>query len=674
MSNSSDQCALDTDGRLKPAAQIDFYFDKDDDVPMAGPAVGTKGHSRMRRSNTGGRLKELVDAEMRDEHGQLTAPPKTRRCTKRKKGKRKMQAKSNDTLDGAASESNDSAFAADDDSESCTDTSESDREVTNNEIADILPSKTVPDNVQSKRKHVTVEEIEDDENIASNSISDKSKKAHRYIIEDDSEDDDNSPAPQSDQPSVPAKRTCKVGKHNPIYYFYEEVLLNAEGKPGNKGDKHFKCYHGNRKVLTITKAMKGSLNGLVGHLKTCSAPMYRMFSALRAHLDKSPNAAILQDEIEIANGSKKLDAQAAEMYLKQMESESENIIHAFKKQSMDAKGDWDQDKFERLLAEWLVACDQPFEEVDRPEFRNLLSYAHHHSLEDLHIPHRDAIRRQIMKMGEDSIEETRKMFEELEGKVSISLDAWTSSNNIAFLATVAHYVTNEGQHEDLLIDFRELIGRHTGENMAEAVWDTLTLYGLRDKVIAFMMDNATNNDTLMKGIECRCRREGIIFDEKLSRLRCMPHTVHLAAIKLLEAIGVITKKTAKKATGESSNYQDAATVPVDRSNDNEAALQDEYESGDEADEGGDLTYSMSDLSDDVFSSVDKLRQIVRTVRSSPQRKQGWLREVKMALELRSKVTDATEQVLMLILDVTTRWSSTHQMMHMWSSDFYMTVY
>ncbi len=69
--------------------------------------------------------------------------------------------------------------------------------------------------------------------------------------------------------------------------------------------------------------------GLVGHLKTCSAPMYHMFSALCARLAKTPNAAILQDEIEITNGSKKLDAQAAEMYLKQMESESENIIHAF---------------------------------------------------------------------------------------------------------------------------------------------------------------------------------------------------------------------------------------------------------------------------------------------------------------------------------------------------------
>ena len=36
------------------------------------------------------------------------------------------------------------------------------------------------------------------------------------------------------------------------------------------------------------------------------------------------------------------------------------------------------------------------------------------------------------------------------------------------------YITTE----ELLIDFRELIGEHSGENMAEAIWETLELYGL----------------------------------------------------------------------------------------------------------------------------------------------------------------------------------------------------
>ncbi len=65
--------------------------------------------------------------------------------------------------------------------------------------------------------------------------------------------------------------------------------------------------------------------------------MFRMFLALRARLDATPNAVILAEEIEVANGSWKLDPATVEMYLKQMESESENIINAFKKQTVDAK-------------------------------------------------------------------------------------------------------------------------------------------------------------------------------------------------------------------------------------------------------------------------------------------------------------------------------------------------
>lgn len=65
--------------------------------------------------------------------------------------------------------------------------------------------------------------------------------------------------------------------------------------------------------------------------------MYHMFLALWAHLDVTPNTVILEGEINIANGSKKLDLQVANIYLKQMESKSKNIIHMFRKQSVDAK-------------------------------------------------------------------------------------------------------------------------------------------------------------------------------------------------------------------------------------------------------------------------------------------------------------------------------------------------
>src|ERR1700733_14943158 len=53
-----------------------------------------------------------------------------------------------------------------------------------------------------------------------------------------------------------------VKHNNPVYLFYEVVLQNASGQPGDPGDKHYCCCHHGNKVLTVTKLMKSNLNGL----------------------------------------------------------------------------------------------------------------------------------------------------------------------------------------------------------------------------------------------------------------------------------------------------------------------------------------------------------------------------------------------------------------------------
>ena len=54
--------------------------------------------------------------------------------------------------------------------------------------------------------------------------------------------------------------------------------------------------------------------------------------------------------------------------------------------------------------------------------------------------------------------------------------------------------------------------------------------------MAIMMDNASNNDTMMEAIESRCREAGIDFSAQKSRMCCMPHTIHLAAIKVCSIV------------------------------------------------------------------------------------------------------------------------------------------
>ncbi|KAH9958654.1 hypothetical protein BJV74DRAFT_718613, partial [Russula compacta] len=98
-------------------------------------------------------------------------------------------------------------------------------------------------------------------------------------------------------------------------------------------------------------------------------------------------------------------------------------------------------------------------------------------------------------------------------------------------------------------------------------------HNTHSKIIVLVMDNATNNDTLL-GIQQHSTEEGIYFLAMDSWMHCMPHTIHLAAIKLLKVIGAISNADSKKAISRSSNYQDNAAAPVDHQFDDEAVQED----------------------------------------------------------------------------------------------------
>lgn len=131
------------------------------------------------------------------------------------------------------------------------------------------------------------------------------------------------------------------------------------------------------------------------------------------------------------------------------------------------------------------------------------------------------------------------------------------------------------------------------------------------------MDNASNNDTLMRAIEKRCADANVDFSATDSRMRCMPHTVHLAAIKvvsiyridhlrltffqLLEGIGALSKVDTKKALSRSSNYQDNTLTPMDREYDNEVVQLDDEEELEDQDSSGDNSITIISVIAKVIS-------------------------------------------------------------------------
>ncbi|KAI0278366.1 hypothetical protein BGY98DRAFT_917106, partial [Russula aff. rugulosa BPL654] len=101
------------------------------------------------------------------------------------------------------------------------------------------------------------------------------------------------------------------------------------------------------------------------------------------------------------------------------------------------------------------------------------------------------------------------------------------------------------------------------------------------QIMAFMTDNASNNNTLIDGIVDRAKNQDISMNADWVCLCCMPHTVHLAALKLVEGIGAISAAESKKAMFQSGNYQNSVITPVNHAFDNDVVGRDDEDMQDE---------------------------------------------------------------------------------------------
>ncbi|KAF8071963.1 hypothetical protein FPV67DRAFT_1412468, partial [Lyophyllum atratum] len=305
-----------------------------------------------------------------------------------------------------------------------------DIEITHEELADSLPSKTIP--LRNRRRTSTTAKSKG-KRVA------KQSKKRRHA---------NTGLPGTAQPSqsevfrttvqnAAKKKVCLIfvillyiawlisdqvsGKRNPIYLFYEEVLVNEKGEVGKEGDKHYKCYHGNRATFTISKAMNYSLNGLTGHLKSTFKPMYQLYLVLYAR--SRDGIQPTPEEVLYASGQQAFDPSIHAEYIQKLDAQAAGIKEAFAKQQAKAAEPWDQEKFEQLLIQWIAACDQPFEEVEKPEFIAMMEYGRDPT--KFSLPKKDGVRRRVMKLGEKTIAETRDL-----SAVSFSLDLFFSEPKV----------------------------------------------------------------------------------------------------------------------------------------------------------------------------------------------------------------------------------------------------
>ncbi|CAB5364972.1 unnamed protein product [Rhizophagus irregularis] len=122
------------------------------------------------------------------------------------------------------------------------------------------------------------------------------------------------------------------------------------------------------------------------------------------------------------------------------------------------------------------------------------------------------------------------------GKLSLSLDIWTSTVVKSYMGITVHFIDNSWKLQQITLDFIELEGSHTGKNIAEELITVLNLYGISKKINSITTDNASNNDTIFSYLELWAKDNDIDFSGNNQQCRYFAYVVNLAVQAALKEL------------------------------------------------------------------------------------------------------------------------------------------
>ncbi|TFY53602.1 hypothetical protein EVJ58_g9366 [Rhodofomes roseus] len=314
-----------------------------------------------------------------------------------------------------------------------------------------------------------------------------------------------------------------------------------------------------------------------------------------------------------------------------------------------------QELFERYLVDFIVAHDQPINIVENPEFRRLLLLCRPDMTDD-DIPHRTKVTTLVMANFKKQLESLKVELADAAGEISFTSDVWDTKARRSYMAVTAHWITSDIVMQSAVIGFARVYGRHQGTNLATVLTRVIDRVGIMKKVGKFTMDSAANNGTMLTqfGNELVLKAPDTTFDDVNSNVHCLDHTINTCSQAFIKNIG--------------------ALAPDDGRDGDDVEDGDNNAGGDEGNPGpppapggpppapgggppapGDPP--MLDLDAHVIPGI---RNIVRSIRSSPLRRDAWDETIRTG-NANGRFLPHLREV-QLILDVRTRWGSTYEML------------
>ncbi|GES82328.1 zinc finger BED domain-containing protein RICESLEEPER 2-like [Rhizophagus clarus] len=216
-------------------------------------------------------------------------------------------------------------------------------------------------------------------------------------------------------------------------------------------------------------------------------------------------------------------------HIKSKHSSSEKMQEMSIKDILKAVPKWkyNNDEMLKCLVKWIIVNQHSFTIVEEPAFADLI-----YALQpDAKLISADTVKRKIMDLYESNINKVKESFKNITGKISFTIDIWTSPSAKSFLSLTAHYIDDDWKLNNVLVDFIQIFGKHMGENIKNAFMLGINKLSIQNKIMGITTDNASNNLTFVDALA----KENNSF-QKDNHFRCFAHVINLCVQDALKEL------------------------------------------------------------------------------------------------------------------------------------------
>ena len=181
-----------------------------------------------------------------------------------------------------------------------------------------------------------------------------------------------------------------------------------------------------------------------------------------------------------------------------------------------------QEVFREMLVKAIIKQNLPFSFVEYEGNRKVFSYLN----SDVKHKSRNTSKADFLKLYKKEKDDIKNKLKSIPGRICLTSDLWTSITSKGYICLTAHYLDENWELKNIILNFCHIPPPHTGTLLSKKILSFLEEWGIEKKIFSITLDNASNNDNASNKKKLN---EGglLLYDGIFFHVRCGAHILNL---------------------------------------------------------------------------------------------------------------------------------------------------